>query len=130
MAAPSYATLADYELRYGPSIEPERVTALLGDASAFIASQPGFRELAEGDEGYGLQRANLTRVACSVARRSEDAGDLAGVSNYSQSAVGISASVTLANPAGDFYLTKAEKRSIGIGSGRVGQTDPFGSVVS
>lgn len=123
--AETFASVGDYELRYGPVIEPERISALLADASAYIAAQPGFLEPPDGAAG-DLARANLTRVACSVAHRAVTAGDLAGVSSYSQGAVGVTASVSFSNPSGDFYLTKAEMRSIGIGAGRIGMTDPFG----
>lgn len=116
-----FATLADYELRYGEAENPDRVDALLADATAFIASQPGFERL-EDDE---TQRANLVRIACSVVNRSLSAGDMAGFSQFSQTAGSYNASVSLANPSGDFYLTKAEKKALGIGAARVGQTDPY-----
>lgn len=119
--AASYATLADYELRYGETNSPERLAALLGDATAFIDSYPGFAF--RGDDI--LQAANLVRVCCAVVYRSLSAGDLAGVSSYSQGGVGYSASVTLSNPSGDFYLTASEKRSLGIGRGRIGATSPY-----
>lgn len=117
----AFATLADYELRYGEAENPDRVEALLADATAFIASQPGFERL-EDDEA---QRANLIRIACSVVNRSLSAGDMAGFSQFSQTAGSYNASVSLANPSGDFYLTKAERKALGIGSARVGQTDPY-----
>ena len=46
--------------------------------------------------------------------------------NVSQGAGGYTASVGVYNPSGDFYLTKQEKRLLGIGGGRVGMTDPYG----
>lgn len=120
----AYATLDDYEARYGETDQPERVTVLLDDASALIDSQPGFSY----DPTDITQAANLKRVTCSVAHRSMTSGDLDGVTQYQQSAVGYSAQLTYANPSGDLYITSQEKRSLGLGAGRVGQTDPYGVV--
>lgn len=120
----AYATLDDYEARYGETDQPERVKVLLEDASALIDALPGFT-LRPDDL---TQAANLTRVTCSVAHRSMTSGDLDGVTQYSQTAVGYSAQLTYANPSGDLYITSQEKRSLGIGAGRIGQTDPYGVV--
>lgn len=117
-----FATVEQYEARYGEVDQPERVEVLLADASALIDALPGF-ELRPGD---ATQETNLTRVTCSIAHRSVTSGDLDGVTQYQQSAVGISAQVTYANPSGDLYITSAERRSLGVGAGRVGQTDPYG----
>lgn len=120
-----FATVEDYEARYGDVDDQQQVKTLLGDASAFIAAQPGFRLLSSDDDGYDLQQANLVRVTCAVVHRSLSAGDLAGLGSYSEGGVGYTASVSVSNPAGDFYLTKAEKRALAIGGGRIGQTWPY-----
>lgn len=117
----AFATVEDYEARYGPVDDEQRLGTLLADASAFVAAQPGF----SADPDDDVQSANLVRVTCSVVHRTLMSGDASGVSSYSQGAAGISASVTFYNPAGDFYLTSAEKKSIGIGAGRMGQTWPY-----
>lgn len=117
-----FATPYDYIARYGQSDACKDLTVLLADATAFIASQTGF-ELRPDDD---VQAANLARVACSVVHRSLSAGTLAGIQSYSEGANGYTASVTPYNPSGDFYLTKAERRSLGLSGGRVGATDPFG----
>ena len=119
----AFAAVDDYEARYGDVEDQEQVEVMLADASAFIASMPGFR-YREGDE---LQAANLVRITCAVVYRSLSAGDLAGLQSYSQTAVDYSASVTPYNPSGDYYLTSAEKAVLGIGRCRVGQTWPYGS---
>lgn len=121
----AFATLEDYETRYGEAEDPERVNTLLGDASAFIAAQPGFSR----DEADEVKEANLARITCAVVDRSLSAGDLAGFQSVSQGAGGQTASVSVYNPSGDFYLTKAERRVLGIGGGRIGLTDPYGEAV-
>lgn len=120
-----FATVEDYEARYGEVDDGKRISTLLSDASAFVASQPGFSLLGPDDDGYDLQQANLVRVTCAVVHRSLSAGDLAGLSSYSEGGVGYTASVSVSNPAGDFYLTKAERKALAIGGGRVGQTWPY-----
>ena len=115
-----FASVEDYEARYGAADDEARIQVLLSDASAFIASLPGFSQ--PTDEAG---TANLVRVTCAVVNRSMSAGDWAGFSNVSQSADGLSASATLYNPSGDFFLTKAEKTALGIGRSRMGATYPY-----
>lgn len=106
-----FATVADYQLRYGAAADQLRLKALLGDASALIAGMPGF-DCSAKDEAWW---ANLKRITCAVVHRSLVAGDLAGMQTYSETGIGYSASATPFNPGGDLYLTKAEKRTLGIG---------------
>ena len=117
-----FATVEDYEARYGEVDDDKRISTLLSDASAFVASQPGFA-VREGDD---LQAAALTVVTCSLVYRKVTAGDYAGLSSVSQGGGGYTASVSVYNPSGDFFLTKQERRTLGIGGGRVGMTDPYG----
>lgn len=117
-----FATVEDYEARYGETENPERVGVMLGDASLYIASQPGFA-LNEGDE---VQASMLTAVTCAVVHRSLASSAYAGFSSVSQGGDGYTASASIYNPGGDYYLTKQERRMLGIGGGRVGMTDPYG----
>lgn len=113
------ATLDDYEARHGPAEDPERVAALLDDATAFILSQG-----ARPDPSDDVLTANLARVCCSVAARALSAGGYAGLESVSQGADGYTASVKVYNPGGDLYLTRAERESIGIGGGSFGAILP------
>ena len=74
------ATLTDYEARHGPAEDPERVSALLGDATAYILAQG-----ARPDPSDEVMAANLARVCCSVAARALSAGGYAGLESVSQS---------------------------------------------
>lgn len=117
-----FATVEDYEARYGGVDDEARVSALLQDATNIIASQPGFA-MREGDDTWlGV----LESVTCAMVHRSMMSGAYAGLSNVSQGAGGYTASVAVYNPGGDLYLTRNEKRALGIGCGRIGQTDPYG----
>lgn len=115
-----FATVTDYEARYGDVPERGRLEVLLSDASVFIASQPGF------PRRDGPPAEALAAVACALVHRKLLAGRYAGFSNVSQGAGGQTASVAVYNPSGDFYLTKQERRLLRLPSGRVGCTDPFG----
>lgn len=117
-----FATLDDYEARYGAPADPERTKTLLGDASVLIASQPGF----DAEAGGETRRAALVAVTCSVVNRKLISGSYSGFSSVSQGAGGQTASVAVYNPSGDMFLTRQERRMLGIGGGRVGATDPYG----
>lgn len=115
-----FATVADYEVRYGEVENEERVSALLQDATNIIASQPGFA-MREGDETWlGV----LETVTCAMVHRSLMSGAYAGLSNVSQGAGGYTASVAVYNPGGDLYLTRNERRALGIGGARIGSVAP------
>lgn len=118
-----FATVDDYEARYGDVEDPERVGVLLGDASMRLR---GFRWLTirEDDE---VQAANLKRIACAAVHRSIVRGNLEGLSGYTQSAGDYSASVTVANPDGNLFFTGDDLRSLGYGTGQIGQTNPYSS---
>ena len=115
-----FATVEDYEARYGEVEDEARVTALLQDATNIIASQPGFCDKNRDETWWGV----LETVACAMVHRSMMAGSYAGLSNVSQGAGGYTASVAVYNPGGDLYLTRNEKRALGIGGARIGSVAP------
>lgn len=118
-----FATYADYAARYDPGDVPEeRVTVLLGDASAVISAQlPSTADTA-------ALSALLKSVTCAMVSRAVNAGgDMAGISQYSEGAAGMSASMSFANPNGDLYLTSQEREALGIGGGMVGFADLCGA---
>ena len=117
-----FATFLDYQDRYDAGgYDERRISTLLLDASALIASYlPDTADTAELSQ-------SLTAITCAMVNRAASAarGGFAGVSNYSEGAAGMSASVTFANPSGDLYLTASEKQTLGIGAGRIGVYDPW-----
>ena len=114
------ATVEDYEARYGEVEDEARVTALLQDATNIIASQPGFCDKNRDDTWWGV----LETVTCAMVHRSMMAGSYAGLSSVSQGAGGYTASVGVYNPGGDMFLTRNEKRALGIGGARIGSVAP------
>lgn len=85
---------------------------LLEDASQFILDTvPAAADAPE---------ATRRRVVCAVVRQAmqTDSNELAGMSQVSESAGGVSRSWSPSNPNGDFYLTKAQKQALGYGAQR------------
>lgn len=120
-----FATVEDYEARYGEAKDEKRLSIALADASAFIASEMSRAGVAINPDDE-TQSAALTYVTCLVVNRVERSGMYAGLSSVSQGAGGYTASVSVYNPGGGFRLYAEERRMLGIGGGRVGMTDPYG----
>ena len=115
-----FASVEDYEARYGKVDDEERISKLLQDATNIIARQPGFCDKDRDDTWWGV----LETVACAMVHRSMMAGSYAGLSSVSQGAGGYTASVGVYNPGGDLYLTRNEKKALGIGGARIGSVSP------
>lgn len=115
-----FATVEDYEARYGEVEDEARVSALLQDATNIIASQPGFCDKDRDETWWGV----LETVTCAVLHRSLSSGTYAGFSNVSQGAGGYTESVAIYNPGGDMFLTRNEKKALGIGGARIGSVAP------
>lgn len=116
-----FATIEDLEARWRTLTEDEQEQAgtTLLDATAFITAEMR-RYHVPINEDDEVQHQNLVAVTCAVAKRSllmafDSGNTLTGVSKYSEQADVWNASVTLANPMGDMYLTAQEKRLLGIG---------------
>lgn len=123
MALPApLATLADLMARWPECPDEARAQVLLGDASLLIRSLMGGR-LDPSDEA---QAALVAAVACACVRRAmEDAAarQQMGLPPSTQAAMTAGPyqqSWTAANPTGDLYLTKSEKRALGISGSLIG----------
>ena len=115
-----FATVEDYKQRYGEVDDEQRLSTLLSDASIFIASQRGFA-FDQDDENRAVLLAAIT---CAVVHRSLASSAYAGFSSVSQGGDGYTASASIYNPGGDFYLTKQERQTLGIGGARIGSVAP------
>lgn len=115
-----FATVEDYKRRYGEVDDEQRLSTLLSDASIFIASQRGFA-IDQDDEN---RAALLAAITCAVVHRSLASSSYAGFSSVSQGGDGYTASASIYNPGGDFYLTKQERQTLGIGGARIGSVAP------
>lgn len=124
MATIPFATVADYESRFGEVEDESRLEVFLNDASVMMAVEMGAAGVDYANAQEPLASA-IVAVCCEVAHRSMGARpDLYGVTNYSQGATDYSESFTYANPNGDMYLTKTQKRMLGIRGGSIGSVRP------
>lgn len=114
----AFATVADLEARWRglSNQEQARAEVLLLDATDLIRTTT--RRWAE------LPASTLKRVTCQVVRRAmgndSEGGD---VSSMTTTAGPYSQQFSYSNPQGDLYLTKAERKSLGVGVGRAFEVD-------
>jgi hypothetical protein len=119
----AYAEVSDIELRWHELDidEQSRAAVLIDDASAMLDA------LVNVDTSDDEQLELLKMVCCNMVIRalSAIASDAFGVSNASMTAGAYSQSWTYANPSGDMYLTKLEKRLLGVTSSYIGTIRPM-----
>lgn len=124
----AFADVSDIEARWRTLTvdEKARAAVLIEDASAVLS------RLVPVDPNDEQQDALLKTVCCNMVIRAMSAteSDMFGVSQSSMTAGPYSQSMNYANPSGDMYLTKMEKRLLGITSGYIGSIRPkIGCVV-
>lgn len=113
----AYASVSDIEARWRvlSSDELSRATALLEDAATII------------DAYCTVEDCDAARVvSCNMVIRAMSASsmDAFGLSQSSMTAGPYTQSWTYSNPSGDMYLTKAEKKMLGISAGYIGTIRP------
>ena len=113
----AYAEVSDIEVRLQRTFtedEEANVEALLDDASAVLNKLVIIDETTEQNE--------LLKFVCiNMVSRAVDSGvDVYGASQASVTAGPYTQSFSFATPSGDMYLTKLEKRLLGITSGYIG----------
>lgn len=113
----AFATLDDLTARWKPNPplsedELETAETLLDDAAVWLSSYVAV------DAGDSEQAERLKIVSCSMVTRAMNSArsDAFGVSQQTVSADIYSQSTSWANPNGDFFLTRAEQRMLGITS--------------
>ena len=117
-------TIEEFERRFKPLEEHEKTKALaaLDDANIIISAEflSRGKRMSEADDEL------VKTVIISMAKRAFGGSDFGGaaITQYSQSASPYSESVTFANPQGDIYLTKSEKRLLGLNTQRVFSISP------
>lgn len=119
----AYATVSDIESRIERALsqdEQSRASVLIDDASAMLTA------LVNVDSDDQEQAQLLKQVCCSMVIRAMSAteADAFGASQMSMTAGPYSQSWSYSNPTGDMYLTKLEKRLLGITSGYIGTIEP------
>ena len=121
MLTPPFAVPADLADRWRPltSAEGARAGILLADASQMILDEDKRHTL------DALTSPTLThvRIVCKMVERSMGTPvDAPSVTAFSQTMGPFTEQSTFANPTGDLYLTKAERRQLGFSRQRAGST--------
>lgn len=117
----AYATVSDLEARWRALTADEegRASVLLDDAAAILDTLSVF------DSSDPNVAANLKMVSCNmVIRAMSSSADTVGMSQGSMTAGPYTQSWTFANPSGDMYLTRMEKRLLGVTQGYIGSIRP------
>lgn len=115
-----YASIDDYEARYGEVDDSGLLDELLMDATRLIDSELRLAGLPVDDEEAADMRMQVCRSVAFRAMVQEAESPIpVGATQYSQGNGTYSESFTMGNPYRDTYLTKAERRLLGIGRKRV-----------
>ncbi|TNU89045.1 hypothetical protein FIC87_12660 [Eggerthella lenta] len=123
-----FATPAQYEARYGDVDEPELLAEVLMDATRLVASALGRAGIDYADPSEEF--ADRLMQACrSMAHRAMggDAEIPAGATQFSEGAGSYTQSFTIGNPYGELYVSKAERRLLGLDGARAGFCVPGGA---
>ena len=119
----AFADVSDLESRWRElsTDEEARANVLLGDASAMLSA------LVKVDNSDYEQSELLKMVCCDMVIRAMSATsyDSFGLSQSSITAGPYTQSFSYSNPSGDMYLTKLEKRLLGITTSYIGTIRPM-----
>lgn len=123
-----FASVDQYEARYGDADDAEALGEVLMDATREIRAEldrAGIDCSSPSDDFA----ARLMQACRSMAYRAMGAGmeDVPmGATQCSQGAGSYTRSYTLGNPYGEVYLSKSERRLLGMGGAKVGFASPYG----
>lgn len=113
----AFATFDDLAARWRPlsTAEQAQATVLLGDASAIVRAEVSTvdAQITAGTLDAGLVLA----IVCGMVKRAMIAGDMSeGVSAQQETAGPFAHQQTFSNPMGNVYLTKQDRRLLGVSS--------------
>ena len=118
----SFASISDYEAKYGSVEDEGALQAWLDDATTSLTSLLGDSL----DPADAVQASLLTTICRDMVHRAfASVAPGYGVTSYSQGANGFNESMSYANATGDLYLTKWERSLLGIGEQELGWYDPY-----
>lgn len=117
----AYATYEDIQRRNGMDVlDLDYVTALLDDAAVIV-------------DAYNRNASEAAKklVSCNMVIRtigSRDEGVPIGTTQATTSAMVYSQTWTNTNGSGELYLTKLDKKILGVGN-RIGCTNPYSGLI-
>jgi hypothetical protein len=115
----AYATVDDLVARWRPlsTEEQARAGVLLDDAAVRIDAT-----VATSDPATEQELAARLIVSCDMVKRAMSAGGI-GVTSQQETMGPFSTSQQFANPTGDLYLSKSDRKLLGRGRQRAGIVD-------
>ena len=121
----AFASVEDYEARYGDADEPEILAEILMDATREIAAALDKANISYSDVSEDFA-ARLMQACRSMAYRAmgDDTDVPLGATQYSQGAGGYTKQFTFSNPYSELYISKAERRLLGLDVAKIGFTVP------
>lgn len=128
-----FASVTDYISRYpadAADFDQDSLLQCLMDATDVICAELDASNVDYQDPSESFT-ARLRRVCRTMAHRAIASSITPeipfGATQFSQTAGSYTHSSTLANPYGDLFLTKQERRSLGIGAARAVVISPYGA---
>ena len=123
----SWATVSDYQARYGAVVDTATLQECLDDATSQINAM-----LDAASIDYTSPSADYARRLMMVCRQmahrayGNDGSDIApfGVSQTSQTAGPYTQSFSFSNPYGDLFMTASEKKMLGLSASYIGAINP------
>ena len=119
----AFAVVSDIESRWRDlsTDEEARASVLIDDATAMLSA------LVKVDASDEEQALLLKVVCCDMVIRAmaQSGMDTFGVSQAAITAGPYTQSFSYSNPSGDMYLTKLEKKLLGISTGYIGSIRPM-----
>lgn len=109
----TFANFEDY-LKRNPDVTPgsqDYIETLLEDASQLLTDLHPV-------EVDNAEPATLERIVISMVSRKVASAGSDGFSSVQMGAGPYQASYSIANPSGDMYLTKLERKALGVGGAR------------
>ena len=122
----AFAATSDIEARWRPltTAESAQAAVLLDDASAMLRTECRDLDARLAAVPPSIDPAVPLMVVCAMVKRVLIAGeDVDGVSAHQQTTGPFSQSLTFANPMGNLYITKAERKTLGCGGQRAFSID-------
>lgn len=122
-----YATVADYESRYGAVDDADMLLETLREASVEIQAaldRHGI-DYAEPDQAFAYRLMVACRQMAHRAVEATLAETPLDVTQYSIAAGGYTQSLSMSSGYGQVRVSRAEWPLLGIGSGKVGWCNPF-----
>lgn len=119
----AFADVSDIQARWRTltSAEQARAAVLAEDASAMLASMVDF-DVAD------LGQMELLKVVCCnmvIRAMSASESEAFGADSMTVTAGPYTQTYSYSNPSGDMYLTRAEKRMLGVSGGYIGSIRPM-----